>query len=161
MGYQTADLCDHYSDHLQIAEPIFGDFGGLSEFHGQIVTLKAFEDNGKVRDILGEPGHGRVLVVDGGGSLRCAMLGDQLAELAEKNGWAGVVLNACIRDSVAIANTDIAVKALGTHPLKTVKRGQGERDIPLRFAGASFIPGHWLYADEDGIVLSITELQPV
>ncbi|HXH02239.1 MAG TPA: ribonuclease E activity regulator RraA [Candidatus Competibacteraceae bacterium] len=153
MSLKTADLCDQHAEYLQIAEPVFGDFGGRSAFHGRITTLKAFEDNSLVREILKEPGQGRVLVVDGGGSLRCAMLGDQLAELAEKNGWEGVVINGCIRDSAEIAQIDLGVKALGTHPLKTIKRGAGERDVPVRFAGVSFIPGHWLYADEDGIVV--------
>lgn len=154
MDFKTTDLCDAYSDILQIAEPIFGDFGGRVAFGGAIVTLKLFEDNSLVRAALEEAGSGRVLVVDGGGSIRCALLGDQLAELAEKNRWAGVVINGCIRDSAAIAAIDIGVKALAVHPLKSVKRGIGERDAPVRFAGVNFVPGHYLYADEDGLVVS-------
>lgn len=107
-----------------------------------------------MRTALEQPGQGRVLVVDGGGSLRCALLGDQLAELAEENDWAGVVVNGCIRDSAAIAELGIGVKALGVHPLKSVKRGVGERDVPVRFAGVNFIPGHYLYGDEDGLIVS-------
>lgn len=154
MGFKTADLCDEYSDRLQIAEPLFGDFGGAMAFSGQITTLRMFEDNSLIPAVLEESGKGRVLVVDGGGSMRCALLGDRLAALAEKNGWAGLVIYGCIRDSAAVAETGIGVKAIGVHPLKSLKRGVGERDIPVRFAGVNFIPGHYLYADEDGMVIS-------
>jgi regulator of ribonuclease activity A len=118
------------------------------------VTVKVFEDNSLVRSALEESGEGRILVVDGGGSMRCALLGDQLAELAEENDWAGVIVNGCIRDSAAIAEIPIGVKAIGVHPLKSVKRGVGERDIPVRFAGVTFLPGHYIYADEDGLLVS-------
>ncbi|HMV39947.1 ribonuclease E activity regulator RraA [Plasticicumulans sp.] len=154
MGFKTADLCDEHADRLQIAEPVFGDYGGEISFFGPITTLKAFEDNSLVRKAVEEKGEGRVLVIDSGGSMRCAMVGDQLAALAEKNGWAGVIVNGCIRDSAAIADTEIGCKALGVHPLKTVKRNEGQRDVTLRFAGVSFVPGHYLYADEDGLVVS-------
>ena len=154
MDFKTTDLCDDFSDHLQVAEPIFGDYGGEIMFSGTIVTLKVFEDNSLVRSALEEPGDGQVLVVDGGGSMRCALLGDQLAELAEENDWAGVVVNGCIRDSAAISEIPIGVKALGVHPLKSVKRGIGERDIPVRFAGITFLSGHYVYADEDGLLVS-------
>ena len=120
MDFKTTDLCDEFADRLQVAEPIFGDYGNELMFSGPIVTLKVFEDNSLVRAALEEPGEGRVLVVDGGGSMRCALLGDQLAELAEENDWAGVVVNGCIRDSAAIADISIGVKALGVHPLKSV-----------------------------------------
>ena len=154
MGFKTADLCDEHADRLQIAEPVFGDYGGEISFFGPITTLKAFEDNSLVRKAVEEKGEGRVLVIDSGGSMRCAMVGDQLAALAEKNGWAGVIVNGCSRDSAAIADTEIGCKALGVHPLKTVKRNEGQRDVTLRFAGVSFVPGHYLYADEDGLVVS-------
>lgn len=154
MDFKTCDLCDQHADELQIAEPLFGDFGGRIAFCGPIATVKAFEDNVLVREALEEPGQDRVLVVDGGGSLRCALLGDQLAALAEENGWAGVVVNGCIRDSSAVAEVDLGVKALGVHPLKSAKRGVGERDRPVRFAGVAFVPGHYLYADEDGILVA-------
>ncbi|RUQ33468.1 MAG: RraA family protein [Candidatus Competibacteraceae bacterium] len=161
MDFKTTDLCDEhfdlcnqFSDRLQIAEPIFNDYGGEMMFSGAIVTLKVFEDNTLVRKVLEEPGEDRVLVVDGGGSTRCALLGDQLAELAEDNGWAGVVVNGCIRDSAVVAEMGIGVKAIGTHPLKSVKRNSGERDIPVCFAGITFRPGYYLYADEDGMIVS-------
>ena len=154
MDFKTTDLCDEFADRLQVAEPLFGDYGGETMFFGPIVTLKVFEDNSLVRTALEEKGKGRVLVVDGGGSMRCALLGDQLAELAEANDWAGVLVNGCIRDSAAIAEIDLGVKALGVHPLKSVKRGVGERDVSVRFAGGQFVPGHYLYADEDGLIVS-------
>ena len=132
----------------------FRDFGGQRAFHGAIATVKLFEDNALVRSILETPGAGRVLVVDGGGSMRCALLGDQLAELAVRNGWAGVVVHGCIRDSEAIGQLPLGVKALATHPLKSIKRGEGQREIPVRFAGVQFRPGAWLYADGDGLIVS-------
>ena len=154
MDFKTTDLCDQFSGELQIAEPGLRDFGGRTAFGGAILTLKVFEDNSLVRTALEEPGAGRVLVVDGGGSIRCALLGDQLAALAAANGWQGVVVNGCIRDSAAVAKIDIGVKAIAVHPLKSVKRGMGERDVPIRFAGVYFDGGEYLYADEDGLVVA-------
>ena len=159
MDFRTTDLCDEFSERLQVAEPVFGDYGGEIMFAGTITTIKVFEDNSLVRTALEEPGAGRVLVVDGGGSMRCALLGDQLAELAEANDWAGVVVHGCIRDSSPISEIPIGVKALGVHPLKSVKRGVGERDIPVRFAGVTFKPGHYLYADEDGLLVAEQPLE--
>ncbi len=159
MSFKTADLCDHFSDRLQIADEPMGDFGGLGAFSGVIETVKAFEDNSKVRECVESAGKGKVLVVDGGASMRRAMLGDQLAAKAVKNGWAGIVINGCIRDSADIAEMEIGVKALGTHPLKTEKLGAGSHNVPVRFAGVNFIPGHYLYADEDGLVVSETALE--
>ncbi|MDQ2695974.1 MAG: ribonuclease E activity regulator RraA [Pseudomonadota bacterium] len=158
MDFKTADLCDEFADRVQIAEPLLWDFGGRVGFYGPITTVKVFEDNSLVRAALEEPGAGRVLVVDGGGSQRCALLGDQIGEMAEANGWAGVVIYGCIRDCAAIGEMNLGVKAMGTHPLKSVKRGVGERDVPVRFAGVTFIPGHHLYADEDGIVVAAQPL---
>ena len=154
MSYATTDLTDAHPEAFQVAEPIFRDFGGRLAFHGPMVTLKLFEDNALVRGTLETPGEGRVLVVDGGGSLRCALLGDQLAELAVRNTWAGVVVYGCIRDSEAIGGLPLGVKALARHPVKSIKRGEGQRDIPVRFAGIQFRPGAWLYADGDGLILS-------
>ncbi|MGE0384393.1 MAG: ribonuclease E activity regulator RraA [Gammaproteobacteria bacterium] len=154
MDYATADLYDTHGENLQVAEPIFADFGGRERFHGTIATCKVFEDNSLVRAALEEPGAGRVLVIDGGGSLRCALVGDQLAELAHRNGWAGIVVWGCIRDSGAIARIDIGVKALATNPRKSVKKGEGSRGIPVNFAGVTFATGAWAYADEDGLVVS-------
>jgi regulator of ribonuclease activity A len=153
---KTADLCDEHSGaaHFQIADSGFFDYGGSRGFSGPISTVRAPEDNSLVRKALEEPGQGRVLVVDGGGSRRCALVGDILAALAEKNGWAGVVVNGCIRDAEEVGRTAIGVKALGTHPLKSGKRNEGQRDVEVRFAGVTFKPGQYLYADADGIVTS-------
>ena len=154
MSYPTTDLCDAHEGKVRIAAPIFRSYGGKAAFHGAIATLKIFEDNGLVRKTLDTPGHGRVLVIDAGGSLRCAVLGDQLAALAVKNGWAGVVVWGCIRDSKAIGTMDLGVFALATHPQKTVKKNLGDFDVPVSFAGIGFAPGEWLYADEDGLIVS-------
>lgn len=158
MSFKTADLCDSFSDSLQICEPGFAGFGGRKRFCGKISTIKCFEDNSLVREAVAEPGEGRVLVVDAGGSRRCAMLGDLLAAKAVENGWSGVLMNGLVRDSAEIAQMNLGVKALGTHPLKSVKKGVGERDVAVRFAGVNFVPGAYLYADEDGIVSSATDL---
>ncbi|HEY5789682.1 MAG TPA: ribonuclease E activity regulator RraA [Gammaproteobacteria bacterium] len=158
MEIRTADLYDAHADALQVASPLFRDYGGRRRFHGPVATLKVFEDNSLVRAALAEPGAGRVLVVDGGGSLRCALLGDQLARLGVDHGWAGVVVYGCIRDAEVLAGMPLGVKALATHPAKSVKRGEGQRDLPVSFAGVTFAPGAWLCADADGIVVSPTPL---
>lgn len=156
---RTADLCDHYEEHVRsgsvrVVEPIFNSYGGRDSFGGRIATLKVFEDNSLVRKALEQPGHGRVLVVDGGGSLRCALVGDQLAQLAANNGWSGMVVYGCIRDSAAIADIDVGLFALDTHPLKSIKKGSGETDVAVTFGGVRFIPAEYLYADADGIIVS-------
>lgn len=161
--FQTADLLDQHDEaaragRVRVVEPMFKRYGGRQRFHGPISTLKLFEDNSLVRKALEAVGNGRVLVIDGGGSKRCALVGDQLAQLGVKNGWAGIVVFGCIRDSVAVARLDIGVRALDTHPLKSIKKGVGEVDIPVTFGGVSFAPGEQLYADEDGIVVSPTPL---
>jgi regulator of ribonuclease activity A len=149
----TADLSDAHPD-LPVAQPMFRDFGGRRAFHGPIATVRIADDNTVVRSLLEQPGGGRVLVVDNGGSLRCAVVGDQLAALASKNGWAGIVVHGCVRDSVALAATEVGVKALAVMPRKSEKRGSGETDLPVTFAGVTFTPGHHLYADADGIVVA-------
>lgn len=154
MTFKTADLCDAHGDQVQIAEPVFGDFGGNVAFHGQTSTVRCFEDNSLVRAAFETHGAGRVLVVDGGGSLRCALIGDQLAALAAKNGWAGAIVNGCIRDSADVASVEVGLKALAAHPRRSRKKGQGERDIPVHFADVTFTPGHYVYADEDGVIVS-------
>lgn len=159
MEFLTADLCDRHEDKLRVVEPMFASYGGKPAFHGPIATLKLFEDNSLVRKAVESPGEGRVLVIDGGGSLRRALVGDQLAALATRNGWAGLVVYGCIRDSRAIGEMDLGVLALDTHPMKTVKRNIGETDVTVTFGGVDFVPGHWLYADEDGVVVSATALQ--
>ena len=158
MTSPTADLYDQHADLVSVAEPIFADFGGRIAFHGPIATLKCYEDNSLVRQRLGEAGRGRVLVIDGGGSMNCALLGDQLAQLGVDNQWAGLVIFGCIRDSALIANMPLGVKALATTPRKSIKRDQGLIDIPISFAGITFEPGHYLYADEDGILTAPREL---
>lgn len=154
MDFKTTDLCDTQGDEIQVAEPAFGDFGGSIAFHGEISTVKCFEDNSLVRAAFETPGNERVLVVDGGGSLRCALIGDQVAALAKKNGWVGAIVNGCIRDSADVARIEIGLKALATHPRRSIKKGVGERDIPVRFADVTFTPGHYVYADEDGVIVS-------
>lgn len=163
MTLQTADLLDAHEallrvGQLQVASPVFRSYGGQTAFAGAISTLKLFEDNSLVRTALSQPGNGRVLVIDGGGSLRCALVGDQLAQLAVNNGWTGIVVYGCIRDARAIGEMALGVFALATHPLKSVKRNVGESDIPVSFAGVRFEPGQYLYADEDGLVVSQTAL---
>ncbi|KON80291.1 ribonuclease E activity regulator RraA [Azoarcus sp. PA01] len=158
MEFQTADLCDAHETRVKVVSPMFRSYGARTAFCGPITTLKVFEDNSLVRAALEEPGEGKVLVVDGGGSLRCALVGDQLALLGVKNGWAGVIVYGCIRDSKPIGTMELGVFALGTHPLKSIKKGAGERDIAVTFGGVTFTPGHFLYADEDGIVVSESSL---
>jgi len=158
MAWCTADLCDQFNQELQVAGPLFTRFGGITSFCGPVATLRVYEDNSLVRQALEGPGLGRVLVVDGGGSLRCALVGDMLAKLAVDNGWVGVIVNAPIRDSKVIGEMPIGIRALGTCPLKSVKLGAGEREVALTFAGVTVRPGDWVYADEDGIVVSSREL---
>lgn len=154
----TADLYDAHGESVQVAEPVFRHFGGITSFYGEIETIKTFEDNSLVRAALESAGRGRVLVVDGGGSLRCALLGDQLAALAVKNGWSGVVVNGCVRDSQALAGMSLGVLALAPNPRKSLKRGLGERGVAVEFAGLQLRPGQHLYADTDGVVVSESPL---
>lgn len=158
MNFKTADLCDDFSDQLSIVEPGFKDFGGNTIFCGPVSTVKCHEDNSKVRQQLSTPGKGRVLVVDAGGSKRCAMLGDILANMGVENAWAGVVMYGLIRDSHDISLMPIGVKALGTHPLKSHKKDIGEIDIEVSFCGVNIKPGDYLYADHDGIVISSSDI---
>jgi len=154
MTFATADLYDEYEDKLQIATPMFNDYGGNLKFCGPASTVRVFEDNSLVRAALEEPGEGRVLVIDGGASLKCALLGDMLAELGKENDWVGIIVYGCIRDSSVIANIAIGIKALNTNPRKSVKKGTGERDVSVDFADVIISPGDYIYADEDGIVIS-------
>ena len=158
MSFKTPDLCDEFEPELgktvRVVAPMFQRYGSRTAFSGEIVTLKIFEDNSLVREALAEGGAGKVLVIDGGGSLRCALVGDQLAILARKNGWEGIIVYGCIRDSGEINGIDIGVRALNTHPQKSIKKGVGDRDIAVTFGGVTFNPGEWLYADEDGVLVS-------
>ena len=159
MDHATTDLSDKFGEKVQACQPLFRDFGTPGSYCGPIATIKCFEDNSFVREAVAEPGNGRILVVDAGGSMRRAVLGDLLAQQAVDHGWKGFVIYGCIRDSAAIARMPIGVKALGTHPVKTDKRGEGQRDVVVRFADATFTPGAWVYADEDGILVAPHQLK--
>ncbi|WP_342649282.1 ribonuclease E activity regulator RraA [Pseudomonas sp. REB1044] len=156
--YVTPDLCDAYADRVQVLEPMFSNFGGRDSFGGQIVTIKCFEDNSLVREQVELDGIGKVLVVDGGGSLRRALLGDMLAEKAAKHGWEGLVIYGCVRDVDVLAQTNVGVQALASHPMKTDKRGIGDLNVPVTFAGVTFRPGEYVYADNNGVIVSPTPL---
>ena len=158
MQFKTADLCDDHEGKVSAAQPLFRDYGGKISFYGQISTVKCFEDNSLVRKALKSPGEGKVLVIDGGGSTRRALVGDLLAQAGADNSWAGIVVYGCIRDSGIIATINIGCKAIGTMPMKTDKKGIGEKDLAVHFADIDFIPEHYLYADEDGIIVSPTNL---
>lgn len=152
------ELCDQFPGLVRVVEPMFVNFGGRESFGGEIVTIKAYEDNSLVREQVAEPGEGKVLVVDGGGSMRRAMLGDMLAEKAEQNGWEGILIYGCIRDVNAIGKLDLGVQALGSHPMKTDKRGLGDLNVPLVFGGVTFMPGEYVYADNNGVLVSSQKL---
>ena len=161
MSFRTPDLCDQFADtthRLQIADPVFKSFGGLQSFSGRVATLKVFEDNALLRQVLEEKVDDKVLVIDGGGSHRCALFGGNLTRLACDNGWKVIIVYGCIRDSLEIAQLQIGVRALHTHPMKSHKRGTGDRDCLITFAGVNFRTGSYLYADEDGIVVSDDKL---
>jgi regulator of ribonuclease activity A len=154
MSTATTDLCDAHPE-VQVCDPVLTDFGGRRASYGPITTLKVFEDNGPVRAALEMAGAGRVLVVDGGGSLRCALVGGLLGKLAVERGWAGIVVFGCVRDRDELAQCDLGVKALAVHPRKSDKGLHGgQADRLVRFAGVSFRSGAWLYADADGVIVS-------
>jgi regulator of ribonuclease activity A len=155
---RTADLCDEFGEELQVLEPLFRDYGAVSSFWGPIATVDVFDDNVLVREMLEQPGDGRVLVVDGGGSVQTALLGDELARTAHRNSWAGIVIYGSVRDVAGLAEVPIGVKALASTPRRSFKRGRGVCDLPLHFAGVGFRPGAYLYADEDGIVVAPRDL---
>lgn len=154
MSVKTADLCDNHERELQVADPMFRSFGAKRAFAGKIATVRVHEDNKLVRAELEKNGKGQVLVVDGGGSLRSALVGDKIAQLAAQNQWEGVIVYGCIRDSADIANIPIGVFALATNPIRPRKNGFGEVGVPVRFAGVTFKPGAYIYADDDGVVVS-------
>ncbi|QQN29291.1 ribonuclease E activity regulator RraA [Pseudomonas syringae group genomosp. 3] len=158
MHYITPDLCDAYPELVQVVEPMLSNFGGCDSFGGQIVTLKCFEDNSLVKEQVELDGKGKVLVVDGGGSLRCALLGDMLAEKAAKHGWEGLVIYGCVRDVDMLAQTDLGVQALASYPKRSEKRGVGQLDLPVTFGGVTFRPGEYLYADNNGVIISPSPL---
>ncbi|MGY3958421.1 putative 4-hydroxy-4-methyl-2-oxoglutarate aldolase [Aeromonas popoffii] len=152
------DLCDQHGAALQVADPLFHNFGGKPLFYGQAVTLSCYEDNSLVRELVTRPGQGRVMVIDGGGSLRRALLGDQLALKAAEQGWEGILIHGAVRDVGTLATLALGVKALAACPVKTEKRGQGELDAVVSFAGVTIHPGDYVYADLNGVVVSATRL---
>lgn len=153
MEKSTADLYDEHGEALASVSLQFQDLGGRTRFTGPVRTIRCHEDNGLVKSTLNSPGNGSVLVVDGGGSLNTALMGDMIAEAAVANGWAGVVINGPIRDRAAVAKLPLGVKALGSNPRKSAKDSVGEVDVPVEFGGVTFRPGAVLYADEDGILV--------
>lgn len=157
VSFATCDLCDSHkndsSGAFRVLPPVFRDYGGVQKFSGPITTIKCFEDNSLVKAAVDSPGAGRVLVVDGGASLRRALLGGNLAAAAAKNGWAGVVIDGCVRDVAELAQCRIGIRALAAMPLPTEKRQQGQRDVPVQVQAVWIRPGDWLYADEDGMVV--------
>ena len=149
----TADLYDVHGDRLQSCDTQFRQFGGRREFDGIVATVRCFQDNSLLKSILGTPGDGRVLVVDGEGSLHTALTGDVIGQLAVDHGWAGLILHGAVRDSVALRSLPIGIKALGTNPRKSGKTGAGERDVTVEFGGAVFSPGDHVWSDDDGVVV--------
>jgi regulator of ribonuclease activity A len=166
--FSTCDLCDAHKASLlaqtdggfSVLPPVFRDFGGRLKFAGPVSTVKCFEDNTLVKAVVDSPGEGRVLVVDGGGSLRRALLGGNLAAAAARNGWAGVVIDGCVRDVAELAACDVGIRALAALPLPTDKRGEGQRDVALQVQGVWVRPGDWLFADADGIVVTRARTAP-
>ena len=159
MTFVTCDLCDENPSLVRIVEPIFNNYGGKPAFYGEIVTVKCHEDNSVVKENVGKPGDGKVMVVDGGGSLRCALLGDMLAAKAAENGWAGLIIYGCIRDVDEIGQTDLGVQALRTIPIKSNRKGRGDLNVPVSFGGVTFHPGEYVYADNNGIIVSAEPLK--
>jgi regulator of ribonuclease activity A len=157
MTLVTADLFDAHPDATSCTTQ-FRSFGRRRRFCGRIRTVKSYQDNVRLKELLSQPSAGDVLVVDGGGSLQAALIGDVIATLGMSSGWAGAIVHGAIRDSVAIDGLDFGIKALGTNPRKSAKHGSGEVDVPVSFGGVTFVPGHWLYSDEDGILVSPTPL---
>jgi len=161
-SFATCDLCDAHeedtSGDFRVLPPVFRDFGAAGRFAGRVATVHAIEDNSRIREAVNSPGEGRVLVVDGGGSLRRALVGGNLAVAAARNGWAGIVVDGAVRDAAEMAGAGIGIKALALMPMRSVKRGDGQRDIAVTVQGVAVRPGDWLYADEDGIVVSATSL---
>ncbi len=155
---KTADLVDEHDAKVKLCQLQFQLFGARRRFHGRIATVKCFEDNALLKQKLGEPGEGRVLVVDAGSSLRVAVVGDLIGGLALKNGWSGLIINGAIRDSVELNALGFSVCALGRSPKKSGKRGTGETDLTVNFGGVDFVPGHFVYADDDGVLVSAEEL---
>jgi regulator of ribonuclease activity A len=149
----TADLVDDIGPDVRSCDVQFRQFGARAEFAGPISTVRCSEDNALLKSLLSTPGDGGVLVIDGGGSLHTALVGDVIAELAHSNGWAGLVVHGAVRDAAALRTLDLGIKALGTNPRKSGKTGAGDRDVTVSFGGVEFVPGDIAYSDDDGIVI--------
>ena len=158
MSFVTCDLCDDHPDDVRVCEPMFGSFGGREAFGGEIVTVKCHEDNSRVKELLATPGKGKVLVVDGGGSMRCALMGDMIGESAVQQGWEGVIIYGCVRDVDALAQLDLGVHAVATIPLKSVRNGVGETGLDITFGGVTFVQGQYVYADNNGVIVAAKKL---
>ena len=155
----TADICDGHGDGVEVLDAAFGSYGGATSFSGPVSTLAVFEDNSMVRDALEEAGAGRVLVIAGGGSTRCALVGGNIGQLADDNGWAGILVDGCVRDVGELRGTTIGIRARGTSPRRSVKSDAGERDVRVTVGGVEVSPGMWLWADDDGIVVADRNLE--
>jgi regulator of ribonuclease activity A len=151
---KTADLVDDYEDKVRFCDLSWHRFGRKSCAYGPIATLKVFQDNALVKTVLSEPGEGRILVIDGGGSTRTALVGDVLAEIGRESGWAGIIVNGAIRDGEALDAMDFLVFSQGRSPIKSTKTAAGHRDLRVTFGNADFVPGHWAYMDADGVLLA-------
>ena len=149
----TADLVDEIGPDVRSCDLQLTQYGGRPQFAGPITTVRCFEDNALLKSVLSEPGEGLLLVVDGGGSLHTALMGDLIAGLAVASGWSGAIINGAVRDAATLRTLDIGVKALGTNPRKSTKTGEGVRDAAVEFGGVVFVPGHIAYSDDDGIVV--------
>lgn len=160
--FATCDFCDAHKNDIsggfRVLPPVFRDFGAVRRFSGPVATVKCFEDNSLVKAAVDSPGNGQVLVVDGGGSLRRALLGGNLGAAAARNGWAGVVIDGCVRDVDELATQQLGIRALASMPLPTEKRNEGQKDVAVHIQGVWVLPGEWLYADQDGMVVSATKL---
>ncbi len=154
MGSTTADLMDEHPEAYRSCETQFRQFGAAKEFSGRIRTVRCFHDTVLVKRVLAEPGDGQVLVIDGGGSLACALMGDVTAGMAASRGWSGLVIHGAVRDSDELAHIPLGIKALGTNPRKPRQDGIGEIDRPVIFGGVHFVPGQMLWSDSDGVVVA-------
>lgn len=159
MYIDTSELCDIYLDQVDVVEPIFSSFGGVSSFFGKVTTVKCFENNGLIAEILEENGEGRVLLIDGGGAVRRALLDASLTQLAVDNGWEGIIVNGAVRQIQQLENLDIGIQALAPIPVRADDTNQGEVDVPVNFGGVTFFPEDYVYADLTGIILSQEPLE--
>ncbi len=154
MFIDTSELCDLYAEQVDVVEPIFSSFGGVSNFYGKVTTVKCFESNGLIAEVLEENGEGRVLVVDGGGAVRRGLIDAELAQLAVDNGWEGIIVYGAVRQIQQLENLDIGIHALAPIPVSADESSAGESDVPVNFGGVTFFPEDYIYTDLTGIILS-------